>query len=258
MASFMKKGGDAQKMHHKAEKDAEARKKAAENKAYRFWVPQEDEAQITFLDGELDAEGVLSAPTFWEHNLKLAGKWGNTFACTQLEEECPICESGDNAYLITLFTIIDHRSYTDKQNKKHQHNKRLFACKRETFKRLQKIAAKRGGLAGITFDVSRGGDKSASVGDTFDFVEKRTLPEIAKAYGLKGDDVAPFDYEAVVPYFTASELIEQGLGSADSAAASNSHKPKGKTKTSSDDDDGDGGIGAGDGAQLDKGYEDEV
>ena len=88
----------------------------------------------------------------------------------------------------------------------------MFVCKRETFKRLQKIATKRGGLAGWTFDVSRIGDKSPSVGSDFDFVEKRDAAALMKAYGLEKDEVTPHDYEEVLIYRDAGELKQLGFG----------------------------------------------
>jgi hypothetical protein len=44
---------------------------------------------------------------YYEHTVKVNGKWEN-FACVkELEGECPICESGDSPALVGLLTIID-------------------------------------------------------------------------------------------------------------------------------------------------------
>lgn len=247
MASFMKKGKAAQQMHKKAEAETEAKKQASENQVNRFWMPNDSERQITFLDGEVDADGVLNANSFWEHQLKLGGHWRNWYPCTQLEEECPICEGGDNASLVTIFTIIDHEPFTSKKTgKTYQNERKLLAVKREVYKRLQKIAAKRGGLAGITFDVSRGGDKSPGSGELFEFVEKRTTAEIAKAYNLKADDVKPFDYDKVIVYNNAKKLREMGFGAEGGAG--------GKAIGSAD---GDALSGGGSKGQVED-YDDEV
>lgn len=212
MASFMKKGKAAQTMHKKADAEAEAKKAASENKVNRFWMPQDTEGQITFLDGDVDAEGVLNANSYWEHQLKLNGHFRNWFPCTQLEEVCPICEGGEQAALVTVFTVIDHKPYTDKNGKEHKNQKRLFACKREVYRRLQKLAAKHKGLKGITFDVSRGGDKSPNCGDTFDFAEKRSVVDLAKALGMKSADLAPLDYDELIVYRDAKALRKMGFG----------------------------------------------
>jgi len=211
--TFLKAGKEAHVAVAKAEKETAA-KKAAAGEARRFWLPNDAETQITFLDGDLLPEGLIDTVTFWEHQLKLNGSWQNWFVCTKDDEPCPICEDSDKySSLITLFTVIDHTKWTDKQNVVHQHERRLFACKRDTFKRLQKLATKRKGLVGVTFDVARTGDKSAAVGNDFDFVEKLSLEDIGKKYNLKEKDLKPFDYSEVIKYHTADELRELGFGS---------------------------------------------
>jgi hypothetical protein len=225
--SFLKKGKAAHEQVASADKETE--KKKAAGMVRRFWIPQEAETQITFLDGALDDDGLLETVTYWEHQLRLNGDWRNWYACTQDQEPCPICQgSSDTPSLVAAFTVIDHTKWVSKQdNVEHQHEPRLFICKRETFKRLQKIATKRGGLTGITFDVSRTGDKSPSVGSDFDFVEKRTLSVIKKAYDLKAADAKAYDYEKVIMYRDAEELKKLGFGliSVGGADAAASAKP---------------------------------
>lgn len=237
---FLKKGKAAHTEMAKAEAEAEARKKAAGIR--RYWIPENAEGKVTFLDGDLGDEGLIEAVSFWEHQLKLNGNWRNWYPCTQVTEPCPICEGGDNPSLVMVFTVIDHGEWKDKQGVVHKDERRLFVCKRETFKRLQKIASKRGGLKGCTFDVSRVGEKSAGVGDTFDFIEKRTMPALAKALNLKPEDVAPFDYEEVLTYYTADQLRELGFGEASPPIGSEDKvgKPAGskaKPKPKADDED---------------------
>lgn len=230
--SFLKKGKQAHAQVAQVEADAEARR-AASDAPRRFWIPENKETQITFLDGDLDGDGLLSMVTYWEHQLKIGGHWRNWFPCTQVEEPCPICEANHNPSLVAAFTVIDHSEYKDRNGVTHKNEKRLFVCKRETLARLQKLATKRGGLTGVTFDVSRTGEKSAGVGDTFDFVEKLTPAQIKKKYGL--DDAQPYDYDEVIVYRNAAELRKAlpgvvaddgdddgGVGSADAKAAADS------------------------------------
>lgn len=216
---FLKKGKAAHQMLDKADAEAEARKEAA-NQVRRYWMPPDKENQITFLDGELDSDGMLEATSYWEHNLKLNGHWRNWFPCTQVQEPCPICDGGDsNAALVSVFTVIDHGQYTDGKGVKHQHEIRLFACKREVFRRLQKIAAKRGGLKGCTFDVSRVNDKSAGCGDVFEFVEKQSIADIKKKYKLDDAGVKAIDYNEAIVYRTAKELNQLGFGEVSSGSS---------------------------------------
>ncbi len=234
--SWLKKGKAAHEQVKHA--DQETEKKKAAGSIRRFWIPNDKETQITFLDGDLDDDGLLQTVTYWEHQLRLNGDWRNWFACTQDSEPCPIClgGQGDSPSLVAAFTVIDHTKWTDKQQKVHQHERRLFICKRETLKRLQKIATKRDGLLGITFDVSRTGDKSAAVGSDFDFVEKRTAANLKKAYGLKLEDVKAYDYEETIKYRNAEELKELGFTTLTVGAADVSSDGPAPTATNYDKD----------------------
>ena len=210
---FLLTGEAAGKAQAKETILAAQRKAQRENNVFRFWIPDGAETEITFLDGDLDADGVIDAPMFYEHQLKLAGSWQNWFVCLQtVGEPCPICEQGDQSKLVTVFTIIDHSSYKNKKDVMIKDTVKLFVCKQETIKHLQKLATKRGGLAGVTFDVSRAGDNAANVGNIFDFTEKRTLKELQKVYGGKDKTIVPCDYQKVIAYKSEGDLRDMGFG----------------------------------------------
>jgi len=168
----------------------------------------------------------LDVPSFKEHNLELNGKWFNYFVCLSDNEPCPICSdpahSRSPAYLIMPMTVVDHTPYVDKNGVTHQFQRKLFMAKRDTFKRLQRIATKRNGLAGITFDISRVGDKSAAVGDTFDFIEKTPLAAFQQAHGLDAENIEPLNYENEIKFRTAEQLRELGFGPAAGLATGDS------------------------------------
>lgn len=218
--SFMKTG--------KAAKEAmasdEARRdlaKAEAGKLWQFWMPAEEERQVTFLDGVLDEEGMLAIPMYYQHMVRLNGNW-QTFVCTASIDEtqpCPVCEKGDRPTLVGVMTVIDHSSHTVKsgpnQGKVIKNSRKLFVAKPNTLKVLNKIAVKRGGLKGCTFDVSRTGDKEAGVGNQFDFTHKyATLSEIMAKYDLKAEDVQPGNYDEEIVYRSPQELMELGVGKA--------------------------------------------
>lgn len=207
--SFLKRGADAKQTIASAEEKAKLR---GIQRANRFWVKEGNTAVLTFLDGELDSDGVLFLPVYYEHNVQLNGKWGNFYACTQDNEPCPICEGGASAALVGLVTVIDHSEYTDKQGVVHKDQVRLFAAKRETMKQLQMMATKRGGLRGCSFDVARTGDKSASVGNVFDFNGKLTEQQLVAKFG---DKAVPMDYDTALASinYPAKELRKMGFGS---------------------------------------------
>lgn len=206
--SFLKKGKAAQAAMKKQD---EIDKEKMEQNLYksRFWMKEDTETHITFLTGNLDEDGILDTPMYYEHHLHLNGHWRNWFVCTAHDEPCPICEGGDNAALVGAFVIIDHTEWKDKNDKIHRDELRLLVAKRETIKMLQKIATKRKGLVGCTFEVSRTGENAANVGSMFDFENKSTVAALKKKY--KFEELKEFD--EIIVYKSAKELNEMGFGS---------------------------------------------
>ena len=226
--SFLQKGAASANLAKKAAQEQEARK-SEQGKLFRFWLKEGEEARITFVDWDLTPEGYLLPHRYYEHNLFVNGSWNNFYVCPEkthpeLKDKCPICEGQDRPALVALFTIIDHRVIQSKdKTKTYKDTKKLLVAKSQTFEILNKHAIKRGGLACCTFDVSRVGDKSASVGSMFDFVEKRDLKELQKLYmvervdpktnlKMKLTNFTPADYEKEIVYRTGEELRKLGLG----------------------------------------------
>ena len=135
--SWMKTGNAAKAEVQKEEaKAAQAKEEAG--KPRRFWMPNDSETSITFLDGELDDDGALNVPMIREHQLYLHGHYRNWFVCTQDEEPCPICEGGDKPNLIALFTVIDHSEFTAQNGVTYKDQIRVYAVKRNSLNMLQK------------------------------------------------------------------------------------------------------------------------
>lgn len=235
--TWLKKGEASAEMAKKEEADA-AKRKEEMGKMWRFFLGDKEEARITFVDGFLDDKGVLVPPRLYEHMVYFNGQW-TTFVCPEKTnpesgDKCPICEGGDRPSLVAMFTIIDHRVVKGKNNKEYSNTPRLFAAKTITFEMLQKIAAKRGGLAGCTFDVARVGEKAAAVGSMFDFVEKQDIEVLKQKYTkvLKDEKTGteksvsifvPADYETEIVYRSADQLRALGLGKAPNVGLY--HKP---------------------------------
>lgn len=228
--TFLKTGAESAKMAQRAAAEQEQRK-ADQGKMFRFWMKEKEEARITFVDGDLAKEGPLAGypdpPRYYEHNLFLNGAWNNFFVCPEKTnpdsgDKCPICESGDRPSFVALFTIIDHRQIpsTKDKTKIWKDTKKILVAKPQTYELLTKHAIKRGGLAGCTFDASRVGDKSASVGSMFDFVEKKPVEDLKKLYTIERTDpktnqkmkvtnFTPADYEKEIHYRSGEELQKE-------------------------------------------------
>jgi hypothetical protein len=212
---FLKKG---KALHEEAAKENE-RVASGDFNPYtnRFWMPDEDERRITFLDGDINEDGLIETVGYYEHQIKMNGHWRNFFPCVRDEEPCPLCEDGDNPSLVSLFTVIDHTGFKikkgDNAGKTIKNFRTLYVAKRESLKKLQHLAEKREGLVGCTFDVARLGDKAANVGSDFDFIEKNSMAKLRKKYELDEETVTPFDYEDIIQYRNAKGLRKLGFGS---------------------------------------------
>jgi hypothetical protein len=209
---FLKTGGAAVALMNKSAAETKARQEQA-GKAYRFWLKVGDDAHITFLDGRIDPNtGILDIPYANEHRIKVGDKWQD-FICTEDHEACPLCAAGERKTFVGYLSIIDHRGYTTEKDGKTvtvEACRRLYVAKTETLKQLTKMAEKReDGLVGVTYEVSRTGDKKAAVGDLFDRVGEHSMPDIKEAFPEFGE---PLNYNEELPYLTADELTALGIG----------------------------------------------
>lgn len=208
--SFLKTGKEANKELKTVQKAQEARKEQMD-KPFRFSLHKDgEEGRVTFLDGDLDSDGILQKVCLYEHHVKLAGKWGNFFVCPGEFEPCPICEEGEyQKEFVAVFTVLDHRKFVGKDDKVYQHQRKLFVCKSGTLEQLQKIASKKGGLVGVTLELTRTGSKKARVGDLIMYEKTQDLKKVAKKLGA--EEVLPLDYEELFPSYTAKELEDFGF-----------------------------------------------
>lgn len=209
--------------HDAVEQEAKEQQERYENskRAFRFFLGMDEEALLTFVDGDLDENGLLDALSYKNHVVKLGANKFENYICTAHIEPCPICEDNSHPTLVSAFTVIDHREFQTKKGETVKWSKKLFLAKKNTFKLLQKIASKHGGLSGATLEVLRtGGENAPSVGSYFDFVKKDSLIELKKHFVRKDKETGklytefePFDYEKELVYRTADELRALGFGS---------------------------------------------
>jgi len=196
--------------------------KAEADKMWRFMLQPDESAKITFLDGELNEDGALKFNAFYEHTIKLNGRWRNFICVAEIEEpeDCPLCARSDSPKTyVGALTIIDHRKHKIQNGpnagKFIVNDRKLFVAKRGTLKLLTKIAIKHDGLAGCMFEDSRGNDKSPNVGVVFDFIKKYdSYDDIAAEWSLPMESVMPADYGEEITFYSASELIALGVAKA--------------------------------------------
>jgi hypothetical protein len=227
----------------------EARKEAREAMAempFRFYCPTGESREICVIDAE---------PTFWryEHNLRNpdSGKYDIYTACINDHAACPVCKNSDRApYFAMLLTIIDLTPYVNRNDEEVPWSKKLLCVKPAQQKKIMRLFEREGSLRGMVLNMTRDGDKDASIGNDIEFVEfldEDTLAQYETTYFDKKDKEhvvighEVFDYDELFPMPTEEQLRaivggkpEPGSRSHDRAAL------RGGTGRGRGDDAGDG------------------
>lgn len=233
--SWLATGAASQHLAEQEEREFQERKKGYVL-PFRFFMDRGEEAEITFIDGDLDQDGHLTPPRFFEHTINVGGKIQN-YICPQktnpeVPGECPICASGDRPALVAVFTIIDHRERPSQDGQTvYRDRVKLLVAKPTAFDALALQARKNGGLGCARYKVSRIGDKASAIGDTFEFLGKEDRQKLRNRYfrvakateeeiaqGKKPEyrvtNFVPVDYEQDFPYYTCEQLANMGIGRA--------------------------------------------
>jgi len=232
-AMFMKSGAEAKKAFDKSEAESKARKEKGD-KPWPFFLKSGEDANVTFLDGKIDpATGILDIHYLNLHRVKVDSRWED-IVCIEDQEPCPLCAGGNYKTFVGLLTIIDHREREyekDGKTVKAGVTRRLYIAKSETLKQLTKMAEKLPhGLCGVTYEVSRTGDRKAAVGDLYDRVGEHSYAEILEHFGA--DLAKVIDYPSALTVLSTAEMSKLGIGKKVSTFGSS----KGKTADDINDD----------------------
>jgi hypothetical protein len=133
-----------------------------------------------------------------------AGGWSNFSTVPSPDEKDPLRDF-ERPSSIVVFTVIDHSSWTSPQGKTYVDQKRLFVAKRNSpawgilQRQIERLRDKKNfdSLRGCRFESSRHGDKTPSVGNSFDFIERvEDLDSLDQ----------PFDYGKILAPKSADDL----------------------------------------------------
>ena len=135
----------------------------------RFWMPNNTDRLITFVDNPIeDFDGVKVQTPFKynEYQVQLNGSWKNWFTQPIDPSQDVLKELGYKASKVAVLTVIDHAEWTDRNGAVHKDELALYVVKRSQpiWAQLEKIIAREGSLSGKTFRVHRMGDKSPGSG----------------------------------------------------------------------------------------------
>ena len=140
----------------------------------------------------------------WEHNLKIAGRWGNYVTCVKEVRSCPVDESGERSTFTGYLTVIDTREFIRNDGTKVKNRKILYPAKGSTIKRLEDLIKKHGTLKGMAFKIKRYTKDDPNCGTDFEFI---------KPVALTKDNAIPVDYNKVLYPPTDAELKAFGFDS---------------------------------------------
>jgi hypothetical protein len=211
LPGWLKSGADAA-AGLVAEETRVAAAKEASGKMKRFWLKENEEKVVTFLDGDLGPDGSLQFVSFHEHNLQVNGQW-QQFICTKDVEPCPLCNTGEKSSYMGVFTVINHSPYVIKNGpnagKVLKDFRSLYAATFTTLQKLRHFASKRNGLTGWRVEISRMADKDPKVGSMFQFMGHQTKAELVEVYK---EEAEPANYGKELTWMSAAEIVKLGIG----------------------------------------------
>lgn len=219
-ASSGYRGEEGLRRAREEEQAALARREAAKlnsSMPFRFYCPVGESREIVVIDDNL--QDVFFR---FEHNLKnrRSGKWDIYCACIQENANCPVCREAERpAYFAMFLTVIDLTPYENKDGVEVQWSKKLLCVKTAQQKKITRLAERHGTLRGMVLQMTRDGEKDASIGNDIEYIEHLSEEELLEyeteyeyedAQGKKqvkqiiGHE--PFDYDELFPMPTEQQL----------------------------------------------------
>lgn len=192
----------------------EAQREASKNMMgapFRFFCPVGESREIVIVDEE---------PDFfrYEHNLKnnRSGRWDIFTACINENANCPVCKNAERpSYFAMYLTIIDLTPYETRDGDQVPWSKKLLVVKSAQQKKIVRLYERHKSLRGMILQMTRDGEKDASIGNDIEFVEFMSEEDLetyeseytdqnGKVHEVLGMEV--FDYDELFPEPTEQSL----------------------------------------------------
>lgn len=162
------------------------------NKPFRFYLQRPgDQAEVTFLDEPKQA--------VHEHKVFQMGQPMQIFTCPKLNfnQPCPFCAAGLLTSFSFFFSVIDHRPYEGKDQK------RLLIANEDLTKSLMSISQQNGGLLNKRLVIMRGQMQKSSTSGNSAQIAMRDMRPLQTDFQMylrqpyAQDFLKPFDYVKV-------------------------------------------------------------
>ena len=217
------KSGDAGRKFFEEEKQRQKEQAEQGNvREWRFKLAASSTGYVVFLD---DIDTFLL-----EHQYSriINGKtnYYNYETCIRdIEGECPLCENGNNASLVSVATVVDFTEHTKRDGTKTGPRKKIIVLKKGGTERFLRKQEKLKGLKYKKFELFRSSDQKAEATGTDAEYEKDVDINVLKKFCPEGQDanewIKPFDYGEIFKPKSASDIrrligISEPVGSTES------------------------------------------
>jgi hypothetical protein len=232
--NFLKSGDEGRKFF---EEEKQRQKEQAEQgnvREWRFKLSPSSTGYVVFLD---DIDAFLLEHQY-SRNVNGKTNYYNYETCIRdIEGECPLCENGHNASLVSVASIIDFTEYTKKDGTKTGPRKKIIVLKKGGTERFLRKQEKLGGLKYKKFEIFRSSDQKGEATGTDVEFEKDVDVEVLKKFCPEGQDanewIKPFDYAELFKPKSASE-IRKLIGISDPIGSSESYSDEPKKESLAD------------------------
>jgi hypothetical protein len=205
--NFLKSGDEGRKFF---EEEKQRQKEQAEQgnvREWRFKLSPSSTGYVVFLD---DIDAFLLEHQY-SRNVNGKTNYYNYETCIRdIEGECPLCENGNNASLVSVASIIDFTEYTKKDGTKTGPRKKIIVLKKGGTERFLRKQEKLKGLKYKKFEIFRSSDPKGEATGTDVEYEKDVDPDVLKKFCPEGQDanewLKPFDYNKIFKPKTAKEI----------------------------------------------------
>lgn len=165
--------------------EEQAADRATRSTAFNFYLKKGESARVVFLE---DEPGAL----VYQLTQKVGDRYEDFICAGDASEYRDLPKRPSLVGYITVMLLGEVKTSNGKVIK---NPKRMLAAKSGTLDILQRAHAKRGGLYGKVFEVSRSkNDKSPAAGDMWDYEEAMSESQIKEL----SEDVEPINFEEVL------------------------------------------------------------
>lgn len=186
------------------EQAAKVQEEQRKNRApFRVRVMENSTVPVVYLDDD--------GFSFQEHTVQNGKRW-EQWTCLGAGN-CPLCQSGNKPYFVTVFSVIEMTKWTDNRGQVHQNEKKIHALKAESALTLLNKKERWGGLKGKGVLLSRKGQKDPSSGSDFELMLNPKANNAPMVYKLDSNkpEHQPFNYAGIFEPKTP-EFIKTALG----------------------------------------------